>query len=127
MDLHVLEAERRLRADHQRRVLRDRLRGGVEAEAELGRDLAVGEVHRDHLLDDPDPGAADPDLVAFDQGLGVGHLGLEVVGRDEGQAVVRVVGEEDRDEDHQHGDRPDEDRVACYSLYSAAVFHGPSR
>ena len=80
-----------------------------------------------HRLDDADPGAADPHLVAFDQRLRVRDLGLEVVGGDEGQAVVGVVGEEDGDQDDEHGDRPDQDRVARYSLYSAAVFHGPRR
>ena len=140
-DLHVLEAERRLGPDDQGRVDRDRLGDLVEAEAEFGAEAAfaplrltfvrgavfVLEFDRLHRLDDPDPGAADPHLVAFDQRLRVGHLRLEVVGGDEGQAVVGVVGEEDGDQDHQHGDRPDQDRVARYALYSAAVFHGPRR
>ena len=88
---------------------------------------AVLQLDRDDRLDDADAGAADPHLVAFDQSLRVRDPGLEVVGGDEGQPVVGVVGEEDGDQDDEHGDRPDEDRVAGYSLYSAAVFHGPRR
>ena len=100
-DLQVLEPERRLRPDDHRRVDRDRLGDLVEAEAEFGARSCrrLGHFDRDDRLDDPDPGAADPHLVAFDQRLRVRHLGLEVVGGDEGQAVVGVVGEEDRDQD----------------------------
>ena len=74
------------------------------------------ELDRDDRLDDADADAADPHLVAFDQGVGVGHPRLEVVGGDEGQAVVGVVGEEDGDDDDQHGHRPDQDRAARDSL-----------
>ena len=49
----------------------------------------------------------------FDQGVGVGHPRLQVVGGDEGQAVVGVVGEEDGDDDHQHGHRADQHRAAA--------------
>ena len=89
--------------------------------------LAVALLDRHHRLDDADADAADPHLVAFDQGVGVGHLGLEVVGGDEGQAVVGVVGEEDRDDHDQDRHRPDQDRAARHSLYSAAPSHGPRR
>ncbi len=84
-------------------------------------------LHRHDRLDDADPGAADPHLVALDQGVGVGNAGLEVVGGDEGQAVVGVVGEEDGDDDDQHGHRPDDHRAARHPLYAAAVSHGPRR
>ncbi len=85
------------------------------------------ELDRDHRLDDADADAADPHLVAFDQRVGVRHPRLEVVGGDERQAVVGVVGEEDGDDDHQHGHRPDQDRVARQAGDSAAVPHGPRR
>ena len=88
---------------------------------------AVAGLHRHHRLDHADAGAADPHLVALDQGVGVGHAGLEVVGGDEGQAVVGVVGEEDGDDDDQHGHRPDDHRAARHSLYAAAISHGPRR
>ncbi len=94
---------------------------------EFGGDLAVAGLHRHHRLDHADAGAADPHLVALDQGVGVGHAGVEVVGGDEGQAVVGVVGEEDGDDDDQHGHRADDHRAACHSLYAAAVSHGPRR
>ena len=126
-DLQVLEAERRFRPDDHRRVLRQRLDVLVEAEVEFGGDLTVAGLHRHHRLDHADAGAADPHLVALDQGVGVGHAGVEVVGRDEGQAVVGVVGEEDGDDDDQHGHRPDDHRAARHSLYAAAVSHGPRR
>ena len=111
--------------DRDRRVDRQRFGVLVEAEREFGGDLAVFELDRDDLLDDADADAADPHLVAFDQGVGVGDPRLEVVGGDEGQAVVGVVGEEDGDDDDQHGHRPDQDRAARDAAESAAVPHGP--
>jgi hypothetical protein len=126
-DLQVLEAERRFGPDDHRRVVRQWLHVLVEAEAEFGSDLAPAQLHRHHRLDDADPGAADPHLVAFDQGVGVGHPRLEVVGGDEGKPVVGVVGKEDGDDDDQHGHRADDHRAACHSLYAAAISHGPRR
>ena len=51
------------------------------------------------------------DLVAGHHGVGVGDLGRELVGRDEGQALVRLVGEEDGDDDDEHGDGADQGRA----------------
>jgi hypothetical protein len=96
-------------------------------EFELGGDAAVAGLHRHHGGDDADPRAADPHLVAFDQRVGVGHPRLEVVGRDERQAVVGVVGEEDGDDHDQHRDRADDHRAARHPLYAAAIPHGASR
>ncbi len=126
-DQQVLEAERRFGPDDHRRVDRQRFDGLVEAEAEVGGDLAVFELHRLDRLDHADAGAADPHLVALDQRVGVGHAGGEVVGGDEGKAVVGVVGEEDGDEHDQHRHRPDDHRAARHPLYAAAVSHGPRR
>ena len=42
----------------------------------------------------------------------LGHLGLDLVGRDERQALVGVVGQEDGDEDHQHRRGADQHGVA---------------
>jgi hypothetical protein len=126
-DLQELEAEGRLRPHRDRRIDRQRFGVLVEAEREFRRHLAVFEVDRLHRLDDADANAADPHLVAFDQGVGVRHPRLEVVGGDEGEAVVGVVGEEDSDDDDEHGDCPDDDRAAGDAAESAAVPHGPRR
>ena len=53
-------------------------------------------------------------------------LHVELPGRDEGQAVVGVVGEEDRDDHDERGDRPDEHGVGDDRLVAAAS-HGARR
>jgi hypothetical protein len=124
-DLQELEAEGGLRPDHDRRVDRQRFGVLVEAEREFGRGLPVRELDRDHRADRADEGAADADVVAFDQRVGVRHPRLEVVGGDEGQAVVGVVGEEDGDDHDQHRDGADDDRAARDPLDAAAIPHRP--
>ena len=110
-ELEVLEAERRARADAPARVLGDLADRLVELELELGADAAGRQLDRLHVLDDADAEAAGADLVALDQVLAVGEADLQRRRRHERQAVVGVVGEEDRDDDHEHGDRAHEDRV----------------
>ena len=109
--LEVLEAERRTRADPPPRVLGDVADRLVELERELGADAALGELHRLHVADHADAEAAGADLVALDQVLAVGEAHLQRRGGHERQPVVRVVGEEDRDDHHEHGHRAHEHGV----------------
>ena len=71
-----------------------------------------------------DARAADAHVVALDQVGRVGDLGLELVGRDERQARVGVVGQEDGDDDHERRRGADEHRVGGDGGRAAA--HQPS-
>ena len=73
--------------------------------------------------------AADADVVADDEIRRVVELGLQVVRRHERQAAVGVVGKEDRDDRHEQGDRPDQDRAAQHARCAAPPRHPsfPSR
>jgi hypothetical protein len=110
-DLDVLQAERRARADDDRGVPRQRLDRRLELEAQLRVGGAVGPALREDLVDDADARAADPDLVAPHEVLRVGDVRAQVVGRDERQPVVRVVGEEHGDDDDERRRRADEHGV----------------
>ena len=59
----------------------------------------------------PDADAADPDLVAGHERVGVRHLSRDPVGGHEREAVVRVVREEDGEDHHHHGQRADHRRA----------------
>ncbi len=112
LDFQVLEPEGRARPHDHRRVLGQGIEILVQLHVDLGADRARFLVlDRLDLLDLADPGAADPDLVARHQGGGVRELGGELVGGHEGQPLVRLIGEEDRDHDDQHGDRADQGRA----------------
>ena len=126
--LHVLQAECGARPHRQGRVHGQRLDRLVELEVEDG-DHALLAVHLHpvalDVLDDADAEAAGAHLVALHELGAVRHLGLELVGGHEREAVVRLVRDEHgHDRDH-HRDRADEDR-ACPELSSAAP-HWPSR
>jgi hypothetical protein len=112
LNLQVLEPEGRARPDDHRRVLGEGIEILVQLHVQLGADRAVLLADRLDVLDLANPGAADPDLVARDQGGGIGELSGELVGRDERQPLVRLVGEEDGDHHDEHGDRTDKGR-AC--------------
>ena len=71
-------------------------------------------------LDEADPDAADPHLVAADQRVGVRHLDRDPVGGHERQAVVGVVGEEDGEDHDQGRDRADQRRAGGDGACSAA-------
>jgi hypothetical protein len=123
-ELDVLQAERRARADADGRVGRDRRRGLVEAQRQLRAPVAAG--NRLDLRHLADAEAALADLVADDEAGGVGRVDLHLEGRHERQSAVGLVGEQHRDEDDEHGDRPDEDGVGRDG-WRAAASHGPSR
>ena len=110
-DLDVLEAEGRARADDDLRVDRERALLLVELELEVRADRAVGLRGRRDVLDDADAEAALADLVALDELGAVLDVHVELAGGHERQAVVRVVGEEHRDDDHEDRDGPDEHGV----------------
>ncbi len=110
-DLDVLEAEQRLRADDDRGVLGQRLDGLVELELQAGDDRPVLAGDGRDRGDRADPGAADAHLVAAHEVRRVGDVDVDLVGRDERQAAVGVVGEEHRDGDHEDRDRADQDGV----------------
>ena len=101
-ELDVLQAERRARAHEDVRVLGQRLDRRLELHPQQRGDAAVLVALRRDLVDHADAGAADAHVVALDEVRGVGHLGLELVGRHERQAVVRVVGQEHGDDDDEH-------------------------
>ena len=135
VDLQVLQAERGPSPDHDRRVLGEWIDVLVEVHVDLrhlagaapGRVIRAGGVG--HVLgrdagDLADPLAADPDLVARHHAGGVGELGGELVGGYEGQPVVRLVGEEDRHHDDEHGDRADEGRAGRQAADAPAP-HAP--
>src|SRR5215208_8009407 len=135
VDLEVLEPECGAGADDHRGVLRQRVDVLVELHVQLGnlgRALpgrvvrAGGVVHRLRLdrLDLADADAADPDFVSGHQGVGVGQLGRELVGGDERQALVGLVGEEDRHDHDEHGHRPDEGRAGGEAAHAPAP-HAP--
>ena len=126
LDLQVLEAQGRARAHDHGRVDRQRVEVLVQLHVDLGVDRAVLRV-LDRLdgLDRADADAADADLVAGDQRVGVGHLGRELVGGDEGQALVRLVGEEDRDGDDEHGDGADQGRAGGEAARAPAPHDEP--
>src|SRR5439155_6074178 len=125
-ELEVLEPERRSRADRELGVVAQRLDGLVELQRDHGvrrvrADLAGDAVDRPYAL------AADANLVALDEARGVRHLGLDVVGRDERQARVRVVGEEHRDDRDQHGHGADQDRRARDAWLRTSAHGGSSQ
>ncbi len=111
IDLQVLEPERRAGADDEGRVDRELLDVLVELQVEAGADVPVLALLRLDRLDHADPDAADADLVGGHQQVGVGDHGRDPVGGDERKAVVGVVGEEDGEDDHHHGDRADHRRA----------------
>ena len=104
-------------------IFADRL---VELELELGADPAGRQLDGLHVLDDADAEAAGADLVALDEVLAVGEADLQRGRRHERQAVVGVVGEEDRDDHHEHGHRAHEHRVGEHGGCGAAS-HGLRR
>ena len=126
LELEVLEAERRARADAPARVLGDLADRLVELELELGAGLAGAELDRLHVLHHADAEAAGADLVALDQVLPVGEAHLQRRRRDERQALVGVVGQEDRDDHDQHGHRAHEHGVGEHGGCGAAS-HGLRR
>ena len=79
--------------------LRQRAGVLVERQAEHGDHACRRRLRlRLDLGDRADARAADLDVVADDELGGARHLGLDLVGRHERQALVRVVGQEDGDE-----------------------------
>ena len=78
------------------------------------------------LVDHADAQAADPHLVALHEAGRDRHLGREAVGRHPRQARVRVVGEEDRDHDHERGRDAHEDGVRSDRGGAAPPGHWPS-
>jgi hypothetical protein len=96
----------------------------MEVDDRRGGAVGLG-VGRD-LRDGADAMAALADLVALDQARPVGQLDLDVIGRDERQPVVGVVGQEHRDDRHEDGDAADEDRVGGDRGVAAAVHLPPS-
>ena len=90
-ELDVLQAERGARPHEQRRVGRDRLDALVELHRDLRVGAAVGALPRLDLRDEAHARAADADLEALHELGGVRQVRLQVVGRHERQAGVRVV------------------------------------
>ena len=125
-DLDVLEAERGARAHDQPRVHRQRLDRLVELHVDGRVGLARARACGLDVVDHADPEAPDAHLVALHELVGVRELGAQVVGRHERQAAVRVVGEEDRHHDDEHGQGSDEDRAAGHARDSASLLHRPS-
>jgi hypothetical protein len=124
-DLHVLQAERRARADDHRGVVGQRLDGGLELQREDGGDRAVGVLLGRDVGDRADARSADAHVVALDEVGRVGDLGLELVRRHERQAGVGVVGQEDGDDDDERGRRADQHGVGG-DRGRAAAAHQPS-
>ena len=126
--LHVLEPQRRARANGDRRVHRQRLDALVELELKQ-RDRALSPVHAParaaDALDLTDPEAARTHVVSLDELGRVRELGLDAVGRDEWEPPVRAVGDEHGHEGHQHRHRPHQHRARRESTAPAA--HGPRR
>ena len=110
-DLEVLEADRALQPDVERRVDRQRLDGLVEAQLEQRDRLSLRVACRRDRRHVADERAAHVDLSSVRQFARVADLHVEVVLRDERQAVVRLVGEGHRDDRREHRERPDQDRV----------------
>ena len=111
------------------RVDRERLDVLVQLQLELGDASAPGRRPApDTVMSStaPDAEAAGPHLVAGDELGAVGDLGVELVGRDERQALIGVVGDEDRDDRHEHGHGPDQDRAGG-ELSAGASLMAPSR
>ena len=84
------------------------------------------------VLDDADAEAARAHLVALHELGAVRHLGLELVGRHERQAVVRLVRDEHGDDRDQHRHRADQDRararaVGCRALIGRGGSRGRRR
>ena len=97
----------------------------VELEVELGDDLAVLLAHRAHVVDHADAAAAGADLVAGHEVGAVGHAHLQRRRRHERQALVGVVGQEDRDDHDEDRHAADEDGVGCDA--GSGLPHGASR
>ena len=73
-----------------------------------------------------DSRAADAHLVGGLQARGLGQRDFDVVGGDERQAVVGVVGQEHGDDHDQRRDRPDQERAAGEGSTAAPVHQGVS-
>ena len=78
--------------------------------------------HHGDVVDHADPEAARSHLVAGHELRAVWYLGVELVGGHERQALVRAVGDEDRDDRDQHGHCPDQDGAG--GQLSAGFPHG---
>jgi hypothetical protein len=104
---------------------RGRIRNVESLEVELGDDLAVRVADRAHVLDHADAAAARADLVARHEVGAVGHAHLQRRRRHERQALVRVVGQEDRDDHDEDRHAADEDGVGCDA--GSGLPHGASR
>ena len=121
-EVDVLQAERRARADLDRRVGGDRRRGRVEVQRELRRPARAR--HGRDARDLADPEAALADLVADHEACRVRHVDADLLDRDEGQSAVGLVGEQHRGDEHEHRDGPDEDRIRRDGTLTP---HGPRR
>ena len=73
------------------------------------------------VLDDPDAEAARAHLVALHELGAVRHLGLQLVGGHERQAVVRLVRDEHGDDRDQHRHRADQDRARARAVGCRAL------
>ena len=120
-ELDVLEAERGLERISSVESFGSGSGRLLELEPEHGDAGAVVVALGGDRVDRAHARAADADLVAAHERGGARHLGLERVGRHERQALVGVVGQEDRDEDHEDRGRADQDGVAGDA--GAAVVH----
>ena len=128
--LDVLQAERRARSDDHlgvgRRAARRPCRGSCRRRRPTGWSPPSSTVRGVISSTVPDPEAAHADLVPDHQVGPRRELRLQVVGGHERQALVRVVGEEDRHHDDQHRDRADQHRARDDGGCSATG-HGPRR
>ena len=123
-DREVLLPDRALQPDRERRVDRQRPDAPVELEPEHRDRLPVRRPLGLHAVDEPDERAAHVDLGAVGELAGVGDLHVQRVAGHERQAVVGVVGQEHRDDHHEHGQRADQDRVAEAAAVATGV-HPP--
>jgi hypothetical protein len=124
-DLHVLEPERRARADEHGGVDRQRLDRPLHLQRQRRGDRAVGVLLWLDVRHRADARAADADVVAPNEVGCVGDLGLELVRRHERQAGVRVVGQEHGDDDDERRRRADEHGVGRDRARSAAPHQPP--
>jgi hypothetical protein len=112
LDLHVLQAQRGARPHEHLGVDGQRGGGALELERQVREARAVLAAAGLDAVDRADPGAADAHLVAAHEVGRAGRVDPQLVGRDERQALVGVVGQEDGDDDHERRGRADQHRVA---------------
>jgi hypothetical protein len=125
VQVEVLEPEHGPRLDRDGGVDRDLAVGLIQLERELCAGLPVLHRHRLQRGDDPDQVAALANVIAGDELGPVRDVDLELARRHERQALVRVVGQEHGDEQHEHRDRADQHGVGKRGWLLSS--HGDSR